>query len=137
MDKKEFISDLENNVYCRLQKSNISGVGVFAIRNIKKGTNPFNGKRVVTYTSVPLHRIMGSTDIHENVKKLMKDMYVIKANKVYAPDHGLNEVDVSYFINHSSDSPNMEERGSGFAFYTKRDIEAGEEVTVAYATYNH
>jgi len=43
MEKKEVILKKLENTYCRLQPSMISGVGVFAIRDIPQGINPFQG----------------------------------------------------------------------------------------------
>ena len=39
--KQTILEHLKNNIYCRLKPSKIHGVGVFAIRNIPKNTNPF------------------------------------------------------------------------------------------------
>ena len=33
--------NLKNNVYCRISRSKIHGVGVIAIKDIPKGINPF------------------------------------------------------------------------------------------------
>ncbi len=41
MTKEELIKHLKNDVYCRLGVSKISGIGVIAIKDIPKGTNPF------------------------------------------------------------------------------------------------
>jgi len=39
--KKKLIKNLENDIYCRIKPSKKHGVGVFAIRDIPKGINPF------------------------------------------------------------------------------------------------
>ena len=42
--KKEILNNLKNT-YCRLKASKIQGVGIFAVREIPKGKNPFFGLR--------------------------------------------------------------------------------------------
>ena len=42
-DKNELLKVL-GKTYCRLMPSKLGGVGVFAIRDIAKGTNPFEGE---------------------------------------------------------------------------------------------
>ena len=39
--KQDILKNLENT-YCRIRTSKINGVGVFAIKDIPKGINPFN-----------------------------------------------------------------------------------------------
>ena len=39
-DKKKILNHLQNEVFCRLGSSKTHGVGVFAIRAIKKDLNP-------------------------------------------------------------------------------------------------
>jgi len=53
----------------------------------------------------------------------------------YVPDCGLQRVDISFFLNHSK-TPNMREEEEGMNFFTTRVIEAGEELTVDYTTYD-
>ena len=42
MKRPEFLRRVLANCYCRLAPSAIHGIGVFAIRNIPRGRNPFN-----------------------------------------------------------------------------------------------
>ena len=39
--ERKIIHNLRNNVYCRISRSKIHGVGVIAIKDIPKGINPF------------------------------------------------------------------------------------------------
>lgn len=41
MSKQKLLKHLENDIYCRIGVSKISGVGVIAIKDIPSGTNPF------------------------------------------------------------------------------------------------
>lgn len=132
--KKNFTKDLENNIYCRLQPSNVHGVGVFAIRDIPKDVDPFNGCRKVKWFKIPRREIMSNDKISDEVKKLAAELYAIKDGFLYFPSHSLNDVNISYFINHS-DSPNLEVVREGEDFITKRYVEKGEELFADYRTY--
>ncbi len=129
-----FIKDLEGNIYCRLRPSSVEGVGVFAIRDIPKGTNPFQGCREVTGGSIPLRELMTQKTISEEVKQLVKDLYVVENGMVFFPHHSLNDVDIGFFVNHS-DTPNLEVLKGGEEFIANRDIEKGEELFADYGTY--
>ncbi len=136
LTKDSLIKDLENNIYCRLKVSSIQGIGIFAIRDIPKGVNPFLGFRETTYIEIPIEEVILNKRIPSEVKELITDLYVVQDGKISLPDHGLNEVDISYFLNHSN-SPNMEAIEEGSAFIAKRDIKNGEELTSDYNTYTH
>ena len=41
MSKNKLLKHLQNDIYCRLDVSKIAGIGVFAIKTIPKGVNPF------------------------------------------------------------------------------------------------
>lgn len=41
MSKKVLLKNLQNDIYCRIKPSKKHGVGVFAIKDIPKNTNPF------------------------------------------------------------------------------------------------
>jgi len=38
---KQLVRNLKNNVYCRIKPDSFGGVGVFAIKDIPEGVNPF------------------------------------------------------------------------------------------------
>jgi len=137
MTKEDIIKDLENNVYCRIQRSDIHGVGVFAIKEIPRGTNPF-----VTYTNVeiipvPEKEIMGNRNIPDTVKDMIKAFYVVQDGMVYCDARSLNEINVTYFLNHSK-TPNLdvEEIDEESRFTTNRNISIGEELTSNYSDYS-
>jgi SET domain-containing protein len=128
----KFIEDLKTNVYCRLAVSKIHGVGVFAIRPIPQGVDPMAETRNVTFYELPVRAIRDSENLTPAVKQLVKDLCPEEAGNYIIPDHSLNEIGLSYYLNHS-ETPNMVER-DGY-FVTARDIAEGEELTVDYCTY--
>jgi len=120
-------------VYCRLGVSSIHGVGVFAIVPIPKGINPMMETRYVEFSSIPVKEINDSDTILNPIKKLVKDMCPENDGCYEMPNFTLNEIGVSYYLNHSK-TPNMDEDGDG-NFVANRDIAVGEELTVDYGTY--
>ena len=120
------------NTYCRLKPSKISGVGVFAVRDIPKNQNPFQG---IKYN---YHELKTSDfkNFDKEVLKMIDNLFVIGKNgKVWVPESGLNGMDVSFFVNHS-ENPNLKTIDDGSNFITLRKVKKGEELTVSYGTYD-
>lgn len=136
MHKKELLYNLVYQTFCRLKPSKVSGVGVFAIRAISKGVNPFQGCREAYL--IPLRKEELEI-LPAGVKKIVKDFCILKNGQYWVPDFGLNSIDLSYYLNDSKD-PNMqaevESQTGDVEFITKRKIKNGEELTVDYKTYN-
>lgn len=133
-DREVAIADLQKNIYCRLLRSPIQGVGVFAIRPIPKGTNPFVTRFDEDFICVPTKDIKDNPKIAMFVQQLVKDMCVEDKGDYYLPMNGLNSIGIAWFLNHST-TPNMEAVGEGIDFIANRDIAVGEELTVNYGTY--
>jgi SET domain-containing protein len=133
--KQELIKDLEENVYCRIKRSGISGVGVFAIRDIPKGTNPFKMFKEGDFVEAKVEEVTENPNIPQAVKELVNDMYVVEDGMIYLNSFGLNSINISYFLNHSTD-PNMETTNGAESFITLKDIKTGEELTVNYYEYS-
>ncbi len=131
MTKKELLKHLQNDVYCRIGVSKIHGVGVIAIRDIPKGTNPFSGSFKGKYIAVDKKEIL---QFPEGVQKMIHDFFAHEKNKVYIPENGLNNIDISFFLN-QTDSPNVATH-DGDIFITTRNIKKGEELSVDYTTYD-
>jgi SET domain-containing protein len=132
MNAVEFIKSLDN-VYCRLKQSKY-GIGVFAIKQIPEGVNPFVGCYDGEFIPIPEVTINSMGEDSE-VRKYIIDLAPLQDGHYYVPECGLQRVDVSFFLNHSK-TPNMREDGEEFNFYTTRIIEVGEELTVDYTTYD-
>ena len=131
-----FLKDLEENVYCCLKHSSVEGIGVFAIRDIPKDTNPFRGCRKVSWRTIPAEHILNNSRINDDVKELVNRYYVTEHEMMHIPDHGFNDINISYFVNHS-ENPNMrvEEYDDRIEFFAVRDIEKGEELLADYRMY--
>ncbi len=134
LSAKEALLDRLHKTYCRLRPSAIEGVGVFAIRDIPKGVNPFEGTRKARWHKFHVSEFEG---LDPEVLKMIDDFVVIeKDHSVYIPDCGLNGLDPSFFLNNSG-TPNMATIDGGATFVALRDITKGEELSVAYETYDH
>lgn len=135
MTKKEFIHDLEKNIYCRIKPSSVHGVGVFAIRDIPKGTNPFLGHRPAKWRGVAYHDIYENPQIPSEVVEYVDAMCSGRNEMLFVPSYSLNAIDTYYYINHS-DSPNMGGPLDSNEFVALRDIKKGEELFVDYHAYS-
>ncbi len=132
-DKKQLLENLKNT-YCRLKTSAIAGIGIFAIRDIPQNTNPFPGvTKHQWYKFSPAEL----KTLDPEVQKMIYDFYVTEADgMISVPDCALNGMDISFFLN-TSDAPNLKIAQEGVNFTTSREIKKGEELTVAYATYDY
>ena len=129
-EKAELIKKLDNT-YCRLQPSGISGVGVFAIRDIPANTNPFEGVVPPKWISFDMDEL---NMLDPAILRMIDDFNVIESDEtVLIPSCALNGMDISFFVN-NSDNPNLRSIDEGFTFLTNRAIKKGEELSVSYAT---
>lgn len=118
------IKYLNETVWATVKPSPIAGVGVFAIRDIKKGTaitdHSIHNIRDVHCLSIPVEDF---EKIDESIRFLILDRMCFKARtktfKFYSPNA---EICLQSFMNHSDDA-NSDGR------YALRDIMRGEEVT--------
>ncbi len=133
MRRKRTVNRILRECYCRLAPSSIHGIGVFAVREIAKGVDPFRvGVRYpsgwVEITQEELDRASAG------VRNLLALLFVRDTKGALSiPMIGTNLVDISAYLNHS-DRPNMK-TADGHTFTAKRKIRKGEELTVDYATY--
>ena len=132
--EKKIIRDLEKNIYCRIGRSRIDRVGVIAVRDIQKGTNPFLGVPQNKYTLVESDKVLKNPKIHIEVKKMVKDFYSIRDGKIYFPDCSLNGINISFFMN-TSKKANVGTK-DGETFFAKKRIKKGEELLVDYDLFS-
>jgi SET domain-containing protein len=117
-------------VFTRLQRSNIHGLGVFAILDISNGTALFKGdenSKTIIVTAADIESLSPS------LKQLYEDFCPLNDGKYECPEN-FNQLTISWYLNSSKD-PNVECRDN-LLFYAARDIKAGEELTVDYDTYS-
>ena len=131
--KKEKLLEKLKNTYCRLKCSDIEGVGVFAIQDIPEGVNPFN-KDDSEWLKFHIYELK---NLNPEIIKMIDDFFVIEEDgSVLIPEGGLNGIDISFFVN-NSDNSNLYTSDEGLSFKTLRHIKKGEELTVAYSSYDY
>ena len=126
-----------HEVYARLCPSKVhkGGVGVFAIRPIRKGTKLFVGDNAemvwVNKKDVPR--------APKSIRKLYEDFPVIRTDPRdgetrYGCPLSFNRLTMSWYLNESED-PNVE-CDEFYNFRATKDIEPSEELTVDYSKYS-
>lgn len=133
MNKKSFLAALRV-VYCRLGVTK-HGVGVIAIRNIPKGTDPFkNADPEGDVLRIPKAEF-DAYDAPEEAKTMVRDFCALQDGIYYVPNYGIDAITKFYYLNHSK-KPNMMTPDKGCTFLAMRDIKAGEELTADYDDYH-
>ena len=116
------------HVYARLGSSQIHGIGVFAVRAIKKGIDIFPDidDKIIWIDASIIRRLRGE------VRGLYEDYCVKIGGKYGAPD-SFNKINASWYLNHSS-NPNAVVNHK-YRVIAKRGIKKGEEITLDYKTF--
>ena len=130
MNKEALLKELANSTYVMIKPSPLHGIGVFAIRDIPKGTSNIFSKGVGDWIKVSKEEVdalpQHSKDLIENHCLFDEDFYFI-------PDYGFKLVDLVIYLNHS-ETPNVISLNEGEEFEAIRDIANGEELLVDYGT---
>ena len=136
--KKDLMKNLQNDVYVRLKPSINKGVGVFAIKNIPAGVDPFKVPRTTKHNLVAVNEDEIKR-LDKNVQKLVYDFYQPYKGVYHIPMNGPNANDISFYLNHSVKKANLdvvEGNEELLSFVTSRIIEKGEELLINYNDYN-
>ena len=118
-----------DEVYARIGRSRIHGVGVLAIRDIPRGTWLFRGEdeHVVWVRRARIRRLP------PELRKLYTDFGMAWGERIGVP-RTLNMLSVGWYLNHSY-RPNVEADEDG-RFHALRRIRKGEELTADYRTFS-
>lgn len=138
--KRKLLEHLRTKTYVRLGVSKVAGVGVIAIRDIPAGTDPFPyfmkpRSKTVKVTVQDVERLP------KPVSTMVRDFFLPTGEtEVHVPAKGLNELDMSFYLNHNAATPNVKldedaHSTDGYTpFVTLRRIQCGEELTFDYTT---
>ncbi len=126
--KRALLKDLADT-WCKLAPSDIEGVGVFAIRNIPKGTHPFAAGQE-DWIDVDKSEFK---KIPREVRALIDVSCLPVKNKYTLPRYGFKIWDMAVFLNHSK-NPNIVSINDGDDFVTVRPIKKGDELLIDYKT---
>lgn len=130
MTKEALLAELTNNTYVMIKPSPIEGIGVFAIRNIPKGTRGIFSKGIGNWIEVPKQEVAA---LPEHARLLVENYCLYDEEHYFIADYGFKVMDLVNFLNHS-DHPNLISLNDGEDFETTRDIACGEELLIDYGT---
>jgi hypothetical protein len=130
--KPEVLANLKQT-YCRIKPSFLHGVGVFAIRTISKGKNPFPGCDNIDFKKISEQEFKS---LPLEVQKIVRSFCALKKGYYGVPVFGMNGMDMSWYVNHSV-TPNLRLKtiGDNDVFVALRRIRKGEELTADYTAY--
>ena len=128
--KQRLIQQLRERTYVKLQASPLHGIGVFAIRDIPKGTKnifspPHNRFTHLLYAEVEA--------LPEHSRALIENFCLYDETGYFVPDDGFDTMDIALYLNHS-DTPNIRSIDDGDYFEALVDIPAGTELLIDYGT---
>ena len=118
-----------DNIYVRIQPSKIHGVGVFAIKEIPINYTIFKSTCTYTKTSV-----QGLVNLSKPERDYYTDFFVREDNSIYLPSIHPQNLDISFFMNHNSISPNIKYDFDLDSFITLTTINPGVELVYDYST---
>lgn len=121
--KTKLILGRLNRVYCRLKPSPIHGVGIFAIKPIPKGTNPFKDSYQAQNAI-----LINKRKIPEQYTDLLQDYHPTDDNNQVLSDYP-NQIIWTNYLNYVNEGmePNIQLMENG-EWLTLRDISEGEEL---------
>ena len=131
MTKEEIVNFLPFT-FCRIKVSKIHGVGVHAVVEIPEGTNLFPdcSSDLKEIKKIPKEEV---SHLDKSVRKMMDD-FLIESDTHYFVTTSLNNINISYFLNHS-DNPNCIWQEKDDSFRPLKDLKIGEELTLDYNKY--
>ena len=131
--KQKLLKNLECT-YCRISNAKEKGVGVFAIRDIPSGIDPFKGPKKKQWLKINVREI---EHLDPAVFKMIEDFCVIKKNgNVYIYEEGFNGLHIRWFLNHSK-TPNLKTTDSAMSFRTICEVKKGDELFYDYGSVDH
>lgn len=128
MPQKKLLAQLQNETYVMLKSSLVHGIGVFAIKDIPKGTRNIFSKGMGEWLKVPIKEVEA---LPEHTKSLIETYCLFDEENYFIPEYGFKMIDPVIYLNHSS-NPNIISINDGEAFEALVDIMAGQELVVNY-----
>ena len=130
MNKEALLKELAASTYVMIKQSPLHGIGVFAIRDIPKGTKNIFSKGVGDWIKVSKEEVDA---LPQHSKDLIENHCLFDEDHYFIPDYGFKLVDLVIYLNHS-ETPNVISLNEGEEFEAIRDIANGEELLVDYGT---
>ena len=130
MNKEALLKQLAESTYVMIKASPVHGIGVFAIRDIRKGTQDIFSQGVGEWIEVSKEEVDA---LPKHSRDLVENHCLFDDKSYFIPDYGFKLVDLVIYLNHS-DTPNVVSINDGERFEAIRDIACGEELFVDYGT---
>lgn len=130
MNKEALLKQLAESTYVMIKASPVHGIGVFAIRDIPKGTKDIFSQGVGEWIEVSKEEVEA---LPKHSRDLVENHCLFDDKSYFIPDYGFKLVDLVIYLNHS-DTPNVVSINDGERFEAIRDIKVGEELFVDYGT---
>ena len=125
---QKLVSELRNETYVMPKASPIHGIGVFAIRDIPKGTRNIFSKGRGEWIKVPITEV---EKLPEHTRSLIETYCLFDEEDYWVPEYGFKVIDPVIYLNHSS-NPNIISINDGEEFEAIVDIKEGQELLVNY-----
>lgn len=113
-----------------LKPSPLHGIGVFALCDIPKGCRTIFSKGACEWVKLSFTEV---EQLPAHSRNLVETYCLYDEAHYFVPEHGFKLMDMSLYLNHSSD-PNIISVNEGEHFEAIRDIKEGEELLVHYGT---
>jgi SET domain-containing protein len=126
MNKAEILDKLTNHTWVMIRPSRIEGIGVFAIRDIPKGTKGMFSRGLGKWIPIPRKEVLPG-----HARALVENYCLYDEDNYFIADYGFKIMDLVNFLNHS-DTPNIISLQEGEDFEAVRDIASGEELLIDY-----
>lgn len=130
MNKEALLKQLAESTYVMIKASPVHGIGVFAIRDIPKGTQDIFSQGIGEWIEVSKEEVVA---LPKHSRDLVENHCLFDEKSYFIPDYGFKLVDLVIYLNHSN-TPNVFSINDGERFEAIRDIACGEELFVDYGT---
>lgn len=128
MTKELLMSELMNRNFVMLKPSNVQGIGVFAITDIKKGQRNIFSNDKSEWIKISKKEI---STLPEHSQAVIENYCLYDEGNYFVPEYGFKMVDLVIFLNHA-DLPNVISINDGEDFEALEDIKAGAELFIDY-----
>lgn len=130
MKKEALLKQLQSQTYVMIKPSPLHGIGVFAIRDIPKGTKDIFSEGFGDWIQVSKQEV---NTLPNHAKELIENHCLFDEDHYFIPEYGFKLVDLVIYLNHS-ETPNVISLNEGAHFEALVDIKEGEELLVDYGT---
>ena len=130
MKKEALLKQLQSQTYVMIKPSPLHGIGVFAIRDIPKGTKDIFSEGFGDWIKVSKDEV---DTLPSHSRELIENHCLFDEDSYFIPEYGFKLIDLVIYLNHS-ETPNVLSLNDGEQFEALVDIKPGDELLVDYVT---